>query len=284
VSTEFVTPPGPLAATLNCSHLAETPGVYAGSFLLRERRDYFDADPPLITPVDELSGLPYVMVPPEYPLPANNYQLADDNHAWHPSRSPLLATPSGEALRNSRVQRVDWYDHHIVYHKYFYGPEIPTEEADIFRRIVFAVARYIPDLAIDCNGYEPVIQRLRPEEKERLWRSNELRVPRPGLVRGFLGNYVARQDISHVKDSRIDEFMNTSNEYRQAFLGQWLLSQATLVATESITSSFEIAKQSGNVAPDIRVKTPNLVKDALGDRHQRSPYVKLLRERLDAAA
>ncbi len=249
---------------------------------MRQRSDIFDHDPPLITPVDEFSGLPWVMIPPEYSLPAGRAEIADDNHAFHPAKSPLLNTAAGIALRNARVQRVDWYDHHIVYHGHFAGPEIPRDEADVFRRIVFAVARYIPDMAIDCHGYEPLAVRITAAQKERLWRSQELRVARPGLVRGFLGNYVVRQDLSHVNDAMVDEFLHTEDQSRRSFLGQWLLAQATEVATEPIDFSYRIAAKRGRIPPHLTAKSPNLVKTTLGNKFETNPYIKILRERLVA--
>ncbi|MEO7364166.1 MAG: hypothetical protein ABIV43_01510 [Candidatus Saccharimonadales bacterium] len=249
---------------------------------MRQRQTPHDHDPPFVTPVDEFSGLPWVILPPDYALPAHRSDLADDNHAFHPSRSPLLNTPAGIALRNARVQRVNWYDHHMVYHKYFSGPEIPSDPADIFRRVVFAVARYIPDMAIDCDGYEPEAVPITDQQKDRLWRSGELRVARPGVVRGFLGNYVAGQDLSHVSESKIDEFLHTSDNRQSLFLGQWLLAQATEVATEPISGQYQLAHKAGNIAPNLTGKTPNLVKNTLGNKFETSPYVKLLRERLVA--
>lgn len=279
--TERMVPPGSSDNILTSSHLP-TPADTGRSFLLRQFAEVADNNPPFMTPVDEFSGLPWVMAPPNYPLPAHRPELADDNHAFHPSRSPLLATPAGIALRNSRVQRVDWYDHHIIYHGNFAGPEIPVEEADIFRRVVFAVARYIPDRALDCHGYEPQAVRITTAQKERLWRTQELRVARPGLVRGFLGDYVVRQDLSHVKESMIDEFLNTKNQSRLDFLGQWLLAQATEVATEPIDTSYRIAAKSGNMPPHLTAKSPNLVKYTLGNKFETNRYIKLLRTNLAA--
>jgi hypothetical protein len=281
VSLERMVPPGSLHDAQADLHLT-TPADIGGSFLLRSRSSIYDHDPPYETPVDAFSGLPWVILPPDYALPVHRSELADDNHAFHPSRSPLLNTPAGVALRNSRVQRVSWYDHHIIYHKYFNGPEIPSDPADIFRRVVFAVARYIPDMAIDCDSYEPRAVPISDQQKDRLWRSGELRVARPGVVRGFLGNYVAGQDLSHVADNKIDEFLHTNDTLRSRFLGQWLLAQATEVATEPISGQYQLAKKAGNIAPNLTGKSPSLVKNTLGNRFETSPYVKILRERLVA--
>lgn len=236
------------------------------------------------TPVDEATGLPWVMYPPDYVLPTRRSELADENHAFHPSRSPLLATPAGEALKASRVQRVDWWDHHIIYHGYFDGPPIPTTTDEIFKTVVFAAAKFIPDTAIDCRGYEPAYVPITPEVKQRLWQTGEIKINRPGVVRGFLANYLLMQDISHVPNCRIDEFVNTKNAKRQQFLGQWLLAQAAEVATEPISPQYRDAHQTGRIIPGLTTKPENFVKDSLGNRFERSPYLTRLKEALTEAA
>jgi len=260
------------------------PGIYAESASLTPAPVDFDRGFLIPTPVDEVTGLPWVMYPPDYPLPTRRSDLADENHAFHPSRSPLLTTPAGEALKASRVQRVDWWDHHIVYHGYFAGPPIPTTEAEIFKTIVFAAAKYIPDTAIDCHGYEPKYVPLGLESKQRLWQSGEIKLHRPGVVRGFLASYLLRQDISHIADARIDEFVNTIDGKRKQFLGQWLLAQAAEVATEPISPQYRAAHQTGRLVPGLTMKPENFVKDALGNRFERSPYVIRLQAVLADAA
>lgn len=249
---------------------------------MRQNITQHDHEPPLVTPTDTYSGMPWVIAPPNYPLPNRRSDLADDNHAFHPAKSPLLDTMAGQALRHSRLQRVDWYDHHMVYHKHFYGPDLPTDEAEIFRRVVFAVARYIPDMALNCNDYEPRAVRLTHEEKARLWQTNELRVARPIIVRNFLASYVTRQDLSHISEHLIDEFLYSPDKKRQWYLGHWLLSQAAQVATEPINDMYRDAVKRGSVAPNLTSKTQNLVKRAIGDGRQTKLYVQMLHEKLAA--
>lgn len=260
------------------------PGINAELMPLTPAPAEFDRGFLIPTPVDEATGLPWVMYPPEYSLPTRRSDLADENHAFHPSRSPLLATPAGEALKACRVQRVDWYDHHIVYHGYFDGPPIPTTEEEIFKTLVFAAAKYIPDMAIDCRGYQPEYVPISQKIKTRLWQTGEIKMDRPGVVRGFFANYLIGQDISHVKNSRIDEFVTTPDDTRRQFLGQWLLAQAAEVATEPISPQYRVAQQTGRIVPGLTRKPENLVKDTLGNRFERSPYLTRLHAALAEAA
>jgi hypothetical protein len=228
-------------------------------------------------------GIPYPLLPPPYSLPSDRHEIADDNHAFHPRLSPLLEGVSGEAIRNCRVQRTDWYDHHIVYHGYYEGPKIPTDEAERFRIVVLAAAGYIPDLALDCHGYRPEIVPITPEVRDRLWRSREIRVYRSGPVRKFLAEYVTGQDLSHVHEEHIDEFLHTDKEDRKLFLGHWLLSQATEVAAESLGQDYRDAQRLGKIIPGLTRKPQNFVQSNFGNRFERNPVVKLLQERLQAA-
>lgn len=231
-----------------------------------------------VTPTEQ--GLPLPLVPPEYPLPARRPELADDNHAFHPASSPLLEGVSGEALRNCRVQRTDWWDHHIVYHGHFDGPEIVQGESARFRTVVLAAAGYIPEESIDCRGYEPVIVPTTPLMRERLWRRGEIRVYGRGAVRKFLGEYVSEQDLSHVNGSHLDEFLNTDDEERRKFLGHWLVAQAAEVATEPLAKVYRMAQQQGKIVPGLTTKPQNFVQSTLGNHYQRNPVVKMLQTKL----
>lgn len=238
------------------------------------------------TPIDELTGLPWLLYPPEYPLPASRSEIADDNHSFHPSTHPTLTgSLAGVALRASRVQRTDWWDHHIIYHGYYTGPQLPESEHAIFQTIVFAAAGYIPDMAIDCRGYKPVHRQMDPAAKQRLWKSGEVRVHRPGVVRNFLADYLLQQDISHVSEGKIDEFLHTNNSAKRKFLGNWLLSQAAEVAVEPFSNGFMIAKQTLRIAPHAVSKKPeNFVTQTFGNGYERNHVIKLLHVTLMNAA
>lgn len=232
----------------------------------------------LVTPTEQ--GIPLPLLPPDHYLPSGRPELADDNHAFHPRLSPLLTGVSGEALRYCRVQRTDWYDHHIVYHGYYEGPPIPINKHERFAIVVLAAAGYIPDQAIDCRGYRPTKVPITQEVRERLWRSGEIRVHKPGPVRRFLAEYVTGQDLSHVSEAHIDEFLHTPDIGRKWFLGHWLLAQAAETAVEPISMHYRAAQKQGKITPGLTSKPENFVQSTFGSSFEKNPVVKMLRDRL----
>ena len=230
-----------------------------------------------ITPTEH--GIPLPLVPPEYALPQCRSEIADINHAYHPRSAPELQSLSGQALVNGRVQLTDWYDHHIVYHGHYAGPEIPPEE-NRFSTVVLIAAGYIPDESIDCRGYEPEIVRTTEAMRERFWNSGEVRVYNKGPVSRYLGEYIAGQDISHVDESTIDEFLTTNVPDKRIFLGQWLLAQAAEVAVEPVLTDYRAAQKLGKIPAGLTRKPENLIQNTLGNHFQRNPIVRMLQERL----
>ncbi len=111
----------------------------------------------LITPTDELSGLPLSIAPPPVILQRNRPDVANWHHLYHPHSAPELASLGGQALRNSRVQLVPIRDHNTgpnTYHAMYAGPALP-EADDIdtqFALCVFSCAGYVPDKVIDLRA------------------------------------------------------------------------------------------------------------------------------------
>jgi len=95
------------------------------------------------TPIDEMSGLPLLIVPQEESLPylkgevpsqlPNGTVLADWNHAYHPSKevAPIF--------RFARIQHV-LRGVHDEYHATYYGPPPLRTKVDEFRSVVLAAA------------------------------------------------------------------------------------------------------------------------------------------------
>lgn len=237
----------------------------------------------LPTPTDEV-GMPLPLRPPDYPVLFNRPELFDRNHAFHPGNAPELDDMAGRALKNSRVQYVDWWDHHMVYHGTFEGPPLPTTRAGKFGLTVLAAALYIPDLAIDCREVDPVVIALTPNQKDRLWTSGEIRAPGPGIVRDFLTEYTLEQDLSHLKQSTIDEFVYTLDQERKRYLGHWLLSQAADRATEPIDLLYRQAWKLGRIPRKLPAKPCSVVRLQLGTTQHRDQVVVALRQRLATAA
>lgn len=234
----------------------------------------------LVTPVDVI-GMPLPLRPPEYDLPIRG-DLVDKHHAFHPGSQLRLADHTmGQALRESRIQDVDWWEHHMIYHRRFEGPEISNDQAAAFKLLVFAASNYVPEEAIDCRDVDPVIVRLTEEERARL-HAGALRVGSKVSMRSFFIEYMLDQDMTHISESKIDEFLYSKSNARKRYLGQWLLSQATYQATEPIRRFYTHAHNQGLIPPHFTRKPANLVKRQLGRVHQTQAIVERLGDKLAA--
>lgn len=234
-----------------------------------------------VTPIDEI-GMPLPIAPPDYPLPANRREIADWHHHNHPRKDPRLADIGGRALRNVRVQLTDWWDHHMDYHGHYIGPPLPESPSRKFCSVVMAAAGYVPDEVIDFSGTSPQVVPITDTQRERLWYGGELRIAGPGLVRNFLCEYTLGQDISHVRNNLIDEFLNTKNFDRRRFLGHWLLAQATEKAAEPLGLYYRQAWKKGRIPPNVPAKLPTLVQTKLGTVRHRDTLVEQLHHKLAA--
>jgi hypothetical protein len=164
VAAPEILPPGMTQEQLAPS---EAPAHHAGGFFEQRR-----GAPELITPTDELSGLPLPILTNEV-LPVDNPEKANRHHHWHPSNAPELdvGTLAGAALRRSRIQVVRAVDHNQrrngkpMYHDFFAGPSLPKTEQEVFKLCVWACAGYIPDSAIDLSGDQPKIVEMNQKQK-----------------------------------------------------------------------------------------------------------------------
>ncbi len=233
------------------------------------------------TPIDEI-GMPLPLRPPDYPVLFSRPDLFDRNHAWHPSAHPELNDDAGLALKNSRVQFTDWWDHHNSYHTNFDGPPLPTSRMNKFGLTVMAAALYIPDQAIDCRDIEPRIVKLTDSQKQRLWSSGEIRMAGANIVRNFLTTFTLEQDLSHISERSIDEFLFTPNIERRRYLGHWLLAHAADKATEPIDLIYRQAWKLGRIPAELPAKPRSLVQMQFGPVQNRDRIVSKLQHLLAA--
>ena len=287
----------------------------------------------LVTPVDELTGIPLPLMPYDI-LPANQPEIANWNHAWHPSSAPELQSIGGHALRNSRLQLVLATDHNMysrttgrpTYHDLYKGPELITDEVKQFKICVLSAAGYIPDRAIDLHGGSDGPRVLAMAD----WQKDILRMPayikpvrqleldrfalsaarayrqqvNPSLtknayVKETVNDYIAareqqagfachhvvyryeplrdffkhralNQDLRHLKDAKIEEFLLTSDPERKLHLGRWLLAEAVDVTTEPVSADYQQLYAQGRLHPAMPADARQLVLHKLGRRADRS--------------
>ena len=216
-----------------------------------------------MAPMDEFSSIPLPLVPVE--LPENpelkstlRHELGrwDLHHAFHPSSS--LKTESELVIRHSRVQYGPRYTH-ARYHQFFTAVELPATEEKKFSVAVLALAGYMPDHAVDVSGMRPKIVTLDDQERQILSRTvtpETRKITRTGknrdqIRRGcFLMKHILDQDLDHVWQPVLEEFLYTPNNDRRRHLGYLILAKATERAAEPVNELYSQAYQRGFIQPD----------------------------------
>ena len=202
------------------------------------------------SPLDIETGIPLPVMPradlPPVPTGSvrNLLRVADWHHPFHP-RALLVGKSLGEqAIRDCRIQWVEYDDHHHKFHGAFDGPDLPQTDDERFRTVVLAAAGYVPDRAVGFVGPVPAIRRFTASQRERLWQTGQLRVGNPMSVRDFLLDYALRRDFIGINDSTIDEFLHTSSSVRRRELGTTLLAIAAYDAVSPVRLLYRSSRES----------------------------------------
>ncbi len=213
----------------------------------------------LITPTDELSGLPYPIAPSCRDLPLNTPQEADPHHHFHPGNNLFFKTIAGIALRNCRLQLTELAHHNKgsgSYHAYFRGPAFSESPNDALKTCVYACAGYIPSKGIDMASGEPKVVNLSKEQTA--W----LRTPSAhdefgykylrysyDPLRRFFTDFALAQDLSRVDKLMLEELLVTKAEARKEHLARCLIAVASRLAVQSMQSDYKEAHKAGLLHP-----------------------------------
>jgi hypothetical protein len=235
----------------------------------------------LVTPTDELTGLPLPLVP------LNELgEDADWHHHQHPRRSPLLKKDlGGSAVRQSRLQFYDYELHHSGYHHTYLGPPLPETEEDQLATTIMSVAGYMPDFALDFQSSEPRIVKLKPEQRQRLQTSGEIRIGSEDVVKNFIKSYVLSQPIEsvNINELTIEEFITTKDHERRRALGHNLLGLIIYKATEPINEVYCQAQKREMLLPGLPGNVRRFTKTLLGSHNGRRKLVNTLYKQLVTA-
>jgi hypothetical protein len=159
-----------------------------------------------MAPVDELTGIPFVLIP---------YLggKTDLNHAFFPGADVRSKGLAGQALRNCRTQVVDYDVHHDGFHREFWGTPLPATKQQEIATVVLAAAGVIPELALDyADLAKSKIVRLDEKTRLKMWKTNNVRVQSAEIVRAYLLDVLVREDnFRDVKPATIDEFLVTKD-------------------------------------------------------------------------
>jgi hypothetical protein len=260
----------------------------------------------LETPKDPFSGIPLPLVPIKHtPRLIEGNEAFNWHHAFHPESDPILQESlGGFALRHCRVEFVNQQIHNmnkrkgtrkkdsrsksILYHHLYKGPQIPSDEYEQFRTIVWACAGYIPQEGIDLWNSKPEVRALKPHERSFL----QLQDPEDPYqhltlkhrfipVRDFFTDYAIRQDLSHVDELMIEEFLTTPKEDRKKYLGHLLLALAAEVAASPMEEDYLLKRKEGELHPLVPSNTHSLINYKFGTtEHRESIFPKLERKLL----
>lgn len=231
------------------------------------------------TPTDGI-GMPLPIAPSEQDASAKR----DWHHHFHPRRSPVLLGTDGMAVRNARVQLVDYDTHHSDYHGHYEGPPLPDTTAEKFGLVVLASAGYIPSEAIDFSKGEPRRVGLNVEQRKQMWKKGILKVGSIGMVHTFLTEYTMAQDLTNVDDVIVDEFLNTADQERKYKLAGHLLNLAVLQATEPIIPLYKRAWRDRLIDHTVTAKAQRFVRAQINVRKRRTLLANQLHEKLSSVA
>lgn len=228
----------------------------------------------LKTPLDERTQTP-LPIAPLFELGKFTSENSDEHHGWHPRTAAELQTVGGIALRNSWIQQTHKDAHNrgpSSYHRYFYGPELPSETYDILGRVIISCAGYVPDQVIDMTmpGGPGVRNATRDEANFLREQSSDSRFGYKRIrygydpVRDFFQEVALEQDLTHVDNSVLDEFLHTTTLHRRDKLAQHLLWVISEQATEKIAPRYKDLSKNQLVHPAMPKSPKPLFKWKIG--------------------
>lgn len=250
----------------------------------------------LVTPIDEVTGLPLLVAPRNLDYDVENPNQATPHHGWHPERDKRLnpldfrqKTLAGLAVRSSRLQYVENDLHNEgpkSYHAYYDRPEwFPQTETEAFGVCMPACMGAVTSRVIDLSTGEPIERPITPEEiqffqtpshsSEEGFDSRYVTY-RYDPIRDFFRDYIKRQDLGHVPESLIDEFLNTRDYEAHLRTGRILLASAVEVATDPVRGRFHTLRHSELIMPGIScsyTEPGSLVYYKLGNDERRDAFI-----------
>jgi hypothetical protein len=235
----------------------------------------------LVTPTDE-TGLPFCFAPtvslprPHVPPADPTHPTADLNHQFpkfevHTSTHPILTDGLARtALAQSRVQWVDYDQHHGTYNHNFIGPDYPDTHVGLFRVLTMADVGYIPRQALDLSGPDPKIVNLTKKQRRWLWTSGQVRTSCRSPLLSYLRRYVLEQDMDHIPGIEIEEFVYTDDRDKRVKLARTLADRVSERAAEPLEPTYQDARTTGVLTyvhvAGRKTAAPNNSRDLLRDK------------------
>lgn len=237
-----------------------------------------------VTPTDAITGLPLPIACVGYKeFDPEDTAVVSDHHGYHPRSAPLFRTQAGKALRSSWKQAVPYELHNMGkqgYHSFLDGPVLPTDEDDIYSRVVMACAGYIPSRVIDLSSGQPIERGMTEEEWEFF------RTPHPTEqfgyryikysyepIRDFFRDYVIHRRLGYRHAKKVNEFLSVNGEEDKRYLGHLLLMKATELVPKKVRVQYSLLQRAGLLDERMPNTPLTLIKNKLGTPEQREALI-----------
>ena len=202
-------------------------------------REYHNKANLLETPACEVTGVPLI-IHPECGTDKTNLYPADDHHPEHPRLHSRLESIGGLAVRHSRVQKTNYWVHHLCVHETFRGPLLPKTSREQFMRTVFNAAGLIPERAVYFHGPGEYSLVLLPKSlREQLWQHNILHVERPSIVSEFIRKNLYEVSLQTASDTDVSKLLSAGEPAKGWEQAKRILSVAALEATKEFSETFK---------------------------------------------
>lgn len=229
----------------------------------------------LVTPTDELTGLPHAILPIDISADARD-NFEDFHHHYFPRRDPELLprtnlNPNAQpeeynlediaavALRVCRGQLLPRTVHNLG-HRRLLKTDLPTTVDEKYVCVTKACSGIISRVAIDLRRPDDdllvymddvTFQKVANPKVlcgERAYYDKPANFRRR-IIGSFLLKYAAQQDLSHVSSIVIDEFLDTAVERRRIELGNLLLRDALELSLAPVLLLHDQFRKQGMVQP-----------------------------------
>lgn len=267
-------PPGDQNARYNDE--SKTPVDVDRSFLLGSERRTADTT---CVPTDPVTGLPHAILPVYVAPHPNQSRTVNYHHHFYNRRHPDLEGDlklrdehfqnpenipldviAGLAVRMSRGQQLPIGTHGLVHRRYAQGPKLPHTTDEKFVTAVKACSGVVSRWALDVTAprgqelvymNDEVFERVVSPKLLCTERANHdmLAEDRRRVLGSFFLRYAAAQDLKHIAERHVDEFLNTSNDKRRLSLGNYILREAIEVSIAPLVPVYRELKGQGMIQP-----------------------------------
>jgi len=227
-------------------------------------------------PTDRLTGLPHAILPVEISSPRTDINY---HHHFFYRRHPDLEGEvrlgaynlnriedipldiiAGFAVRMSRGQRLPGGLHELAHQRYGAGPTLPHTVDEKFVTAVKACSGIVSRWALDVTApdskpfvymKDDVFEQVagaRALGTEKFYYDRPANYRRKVLGSFFL-RYAAEQDLSHLSDKVIDQFLYARDESRRRAMGNFILHEAMEVGLAPILPIHRVCQAKGMIQP-----------------------------------